>query len=142
MSKLSKDEKKQIGPAANKARTEIEESINKKLSELKELAKQARFKMETIDVTEPGQDFSIGVKHPITRTIEELSQIFMSMGYSIAEGPKRPLDTHFIFTRNKFSCAEHEIILKIFLKVILQKCSILIPLAEGFPGTKKNRYAV
>ena len=41
MSKLSKDEKKQIGPAANKARTEIEESINKKLSELKELAKQA-----------------------------------------------------------------------------------------------------
>ncbi len=88
MSKLSKDEKKQIGPAANKARNEIEESINKKLSELKELAKQARFKMETIDVTEPGQDFSIGVKHPITRTIEELSQIFMSMGYSIAEGPQ------------------------------------------------------
>lgn len=88
MSKLSKEEKKKIGPDANKARNEIEKRINEKFAELAEKAKQAQFKREAIDVTEPGEEFNIGVKHPITQTIEELSNIFMSMGYSIAEGPQ------------------------------------------------------
>ena len=88
MSSLSKEEKKQIGPAANKARNEIEKRISQRLAELKERAKEIQFEKETIDVTEPGKKFSLGVKHPITQTIEEISQIFMSMGYSIAEGPQ------------------------------------------------------
>ncbi|MEA4921988.1 MAG: phenylalanine--tRNA ligase subunit alpha [Eubacteriaceae bacterium] len=88
MGKLAKEEKKEIGPAANKARAEIEKLINNKFAEMKEAAKKARFAVEAIDVTEPGKDFNIGVKHPITITIEELSKIFTSMGYSIAEGPQ------------------------------------------------------
>ena len=58
------------------------------MAELKEKAKQARFKKESIDVTEPGKAYSVGVKHPLTITMEEVSRIFMSMGYSIAEGPQ------------------------------------------------------
>ncbi|MEG0391535.1 MAG: phenylalanine--tRNA ligase subunit alpha [Anaerovoracaceae bacterium] len=88
MGKLSKEEKKEVGPAANKARNEIESLINEKFEELKAVAKQAQFKLEKIDVTEPGEAFTIGVKHPLTITIEELSTIFTSMGYSIAEGPQ------------------------------------------------------
>lgn len=88
MGKLAKEEKKEIGPAANKARAEIEKLINNKFAEMKEAAKKARFAVEAIDVTEPGKDFNIGVKHPITITIEELSKIFTSMGYSVAEGPQ------------------------------------------------------
>ena len=88
MSKLPKEEKKQIGPAANKARNEIENLLNEKMDMLKQKAKEMRLKLEAIDVTEPGQDFSLGVKHPITLTIEELTEIFTSMGYSIAEGPQ------------------------------------------------------
>lgn len=88
MSALSPEEKKEIGQAANKARAEVEEMLKSKFEAVKSAAKEAKFKTERIDVTEPGEDFTLGVKHPIERTVEELSGIFMSMGYSIAEGPQ------------------------------------------------------
>lgn len=88
MSKLAKEQKKEIGPAANRARNEIEQRINEKFAELKEAAKKAQFRRESIDVTEPGTPVTLGTEHPITITIDELTNIFMSMGYSIAEGPQ------------------------------------------------------
>lgn len=88
MGKLDKEEKKQVGPAANKARGEIEGLIAGKIEQVKAVVKEQKLKQEEIDVTEPGEKFKIGVKHPLTITMEEISQIFMSMGYSIAEGPQ------------------------------------------------------
>jgi len=88
MGKLAPEEKRELGMAANKARNEIEGLLEKKFAEVKEAAREIGFRREKIDVTEPGEDFKLGVKHPLTITIEELSQIFMSMGYSIAEGPQ------------------------------------------------------
>lgn len=88
MGKLGKEEKKTIGPAANRLKNEVDALINEKMTELKEKAKKARFAAESIDVTEPGADFAVGVKHPLTIMMEEISRIFMSMGYSIAEGPQ------------------------------------------------------
>ena len=88
MGKLAPEEKKELGQAANKVRNEIEGLLEEKLEKVKTAAKQAQFKLEKIDVTEPGKVMNLGVKHPITITIEEISQIFMSMGYSIAEGPQ------------------------------------------------------
>ena len=55
---------------------------------MKAAAKEAQFKIEKIDVTEPGRDVVLGVKHPLTITIEEVSRVFMNMGFSIAEGPE------------------------------------------------------
>jgi phenylalanyl-tRNA synthetase alpha chain len=43
---------------------------------------------ERIDVTEPGADLAFGTLHPITQTIDEISRIFMGLGYSITEGPE------------------------------------------------------
>ena len=88
MGQLSKDERKELGQAANKARNEIEQRINDKFEEVKAAAKILTFRKERIDVTEPGKEINLGVKHPITITIEEISKIFMSMGFSIAEGPE------------------------------------------------------
>lgn len=93
MGALSKEEKKQIGPAANKAKTEIENLISGKFAKLKEEAKEKRFQLEKIDVTEPGKEFRIGVKHPLTLVIDEVTDIFKSMGYEIVEGPQ--VDTVF-----------------------------------------------
>ena len=73
---------------ANKVRAEIEEMLEKKFKEMKEAAKEAQFKLERIDVTEPGRDVKLGVKHPLTITMEEISKVFMSMGFSIVEGPE------------------------------------------------------
>ncbi|MEG0830541.1 MAG: phenylalanine--tRNA ligase subunit alpha [Anaerovoracaceae bacterium] len=88
MGKLSPEDKKELGQAANKVRNEIESMLQEKFNQVKSAVKEAQFKVEKIDVTEPGKEISLGTKHPITITIEEVSQIFMSMGYSIAEGPQ------------------------------------------------------
>ena len=81
MGKLSPEERKSTGQMANKVRAEIEEMLEKKFKEMKEAAKEAQFKLERIDVTEPGRDVKLGVKHPLTITMEEISKVFMSMGF-------------------------------------------------------------
>ncbi len=88
MGKLPPEEKKELGQAANKVRNEIEELVNERMAEVKAAAKEAQFKAEKIDVTEPGKAVQAGVKHPVTLTIEEISKVFMNMGFSIVEGPE------------------------------------------------------
>ncbi|MGN0704489.1 MAG: phenylalanine--tRNA ligase subunit alpha [Lentihominibacter sp.] len=88
MGKLSPEERKTTGQIANKVRAEIEEMLESKFSELKKAAKEAQFRFEKIDVTEPGKDIILGVKHPLTITIEEISRVFMNMGFAITEGPE------------------------------------------------------
>lgn len=88
MGKLSPEERKATGQIANKVRAEIEQMLEQKFNELKKAAKEAQFKLEKIDVTEPGKDIILGVKHPLTITIEEISRVFMNMGFAITEGPE------------------------------------------------------
>jgi phenylalanyl-tRNA synthetase alpha chain len=88
MGALDPEERKILGQAANKIRAEIEGMLAEKFSSLKDLEKDLRFKAEKIDVTEPGKQTPLGTKHPISITIDEISRVFMSMGYSIAEGPE------------------------------------------------------
>ncbi|MDO5441709.1 MAG: phenylalanine--tRNA ligase subunit alpha, partial [Bacillota bacterium] len=79
---------KEFGAAANKARNEIETKIAEKINYFKELKKQAEFAAEKIDVTEPGIVKPLGTKHLISITIDEITKVFMSMGFSVAEGPE------------------------------------------------------
>lgn len=88
MGKLSPEERKATGQMANSVRFEIEGMLERRFAEMKAAAKETKFKLEKIDVTEPGKDITLGVKHPLTITIEEISKVFMSMGFSIAEGPE------------------------------------------------------
>ena len=88
MGKLSPEERKELGQAANQVRAEIEARLEETFAHLKEKAQEAKFAAEKIDVTEPGRSFEMGNKHPITITIEEMSRVFKSMGYSLVEGPE------------------------------------------------------
>ena len=88
MGKLSPEERKTTGQMANKVRAEIETLLEKKFSEVKAAAKEAKFRLEKIDVTEPGHEVNVGVKHPLTITMDEISKVFMNMGFSIVEGPE------------------------------------------------------
>ena len=88
MGKLSPEERKTTGQMANSVRSEIEGLLERSFADMKAAAKEAKFKLEKIDVTEPGKEVTLGVKHPLTITIEEISKVFMSMGFSIAEGPE------------------------------------------------------
>lgn len=88
MGKLSPEERKSTGQMANNVRAEIEQLLETKFAEVKAKAKEAQFKKEKIDVTEPGEQISLGVKHPLTITMEEIYNVFMNMGFSIVEGPE------------------------------------------------------
>lgn len=88
MGKLSSEERKSLGLEANKVRSTIENLLEEKLKEVKAKAQEKRFEAERIDVTEPGISCDLGNKHLITLTIDEISRIFMSMGFSISEGPE------------------------------------------------------
>jgi phenylalanyl-tRNA synthetase alpha chain len=88
MGALSADERPVIGQLANKVREDLEsglesrkESLNKKLLEL-------RLKSETIDVTIPGERVPVGKKHPLSLVLDEAKEIFIGMGFTIAEGPE------------------------------------------------------
>lgn len=93
MGQLSPEEKKELGQAANKVKEEIANALTKKASELKEKAREGRFKLEKIDVTEPGVKVKIGTKHPVTQIIDEITEFFETLGYSVYEGPD--IDTVF-----------------------------------------------
>lgn len=88
MGSVGAEERKAVGRLANETRAEIEQLIAEKKAELKELQQKARFDAEVVDVTEPGRPPKVGVRHPITRTIDEMTRIFMNMGFSLVEGPE------------------------------------------------------
>jgi phenylalanyl-tRNA synthetase alpha chain len=85
---MNPEERKDFGKTANIVRAEIEALLEEKFTAMKKLQKADQFSKEKIDVTEPGAKFHLGVKHPITIAIDEISRIFASMGFSIAEGPE------------------------------------------------------
>lgn len=88
MGKLSQEERPEVGKVANEVAQAIEVSINTKKEEIKIVEKQKQLAAEVIDVTMPGKVFTVGKKHPITKIIDDVTEIFMGIGFSIAEGPE------------------------------------------------------
>ena len=88
MGTLSKEERPVIGQLANEVRSAIEAKLEEKKAELAAKAQEEKLKAETIDVTMPGKVTELGHKHPMTQVIDEIKNIFIGMGYEIAEGPE------------------------------------------------------
>ncbi len=88
MGSLPKEERPVIGELVNKVRDILEEEFTKKEKELKRKELDERLKTENIDVTEPSKKTKLGSIHPISQIIEEVEDIFLGMGYEIADGPE------------------------------------------------------
>lgn len=86
------EEKKTLGAASNQVKQEIELTISNKRIELENELINAQLEKEAIDVTLPGYEMNEGSVHPLNQVIEELEDIFIGMGYSIAEGPEVEVD--------------------------------------------------
>ena len=80
--------KKEIGMRINEFKKAVEEAVNTRAQELKEEEVNKKLQSEAIDVTLPGKVTLTGSKHVLTKTIEQLEDIFLGMGYEIAEGPE------------------------------------------------------
>ena len=94
MRNLSIEERKEVGQISNIYKQELEALFNNKLNELVEAEINAKLKSETIDVTLPGVKKHVGVIHPLNQTIMELEDLFISMGYEVAEGPEIETDEY------------------------------------------------
>lgn len=92
MGKLSAEERPVIGQLANEVRAAIEAEVTKREAQLKELETARRLESEKIDVTMPGKPCEMGHKHPLSIVLDEVKDIFMGMGFDIAEGPEVELD--------------------------------------------------
>lgn len=88
MGGLSAEERPIIGQLANEVREEIENKIEEVKKQLLAKEQEIRLQCETIDVTMPGKKEKCGHKHPMSTVIDEISDIFMGMGYEVAEGPE------------------------------------------------------
>lgn len=88
MGALSAEERPLIGQVANEVRGAIEDVIEAKQAEYNRAETEARLAAETIDVTLPGRPVARGAVHPISKVIEEIEDIFIGMGYTVAEGPE------------------------------------------------------
>ncbi len=88
LSTLSLDERKTIGASANKTRADLEDRLEQRKQALREKQLKLSAKEELIDVTLPGHYPPAGRLHPITQTLHEICDIFVSMGFQIVEGPE------------------------------------------------------
>ena len=78
---LPLEERKAVGAYANEVKTNLENSLQEKGQVLRERQLAASAKEEHIDITLPGWPFPIGRLHPITQTLYEICNIFVSMGF-------------------------------------------------------------
>ncbi len=92
MSKLSAEERPVIGQMANEIRAFIEDRISTRTAQLKNELMQQKLKDEKLDVTLPGKRHPLGKKHPLNLVLDEIEEIFLGMGFSIATGPEVELD--------------------------------------------------
>ena len=94
MGSLSPEERPKMGALVNSAKQEIENEIQEKEKELAEKELQEKLEKEEIDITLPSQKIKRGSKHPLNRVIEEVEDLFVSMGYDGVSGPELETDEY------------------------------------------------
>ena len=98
MGKLSPEERPAAGQAANRVRAEIESRLAEAAKTLETKAMELRLKAEAVDVTIPGTPVELGHRHPMNLALDEVKDIFVSMGFTILEGPEVE-ESEYNFTR-------------------------------------------
>ena len=92
MKNLGADAKKEIGMATNKIKQAIEAKFEEKRKAIEDAIIQKKLEQEKIDVTLPGVALPVGGIHPLMQTVMDLEDLYISMGYSVAEGPEIETD--------------------------------------------------
>ena len=98
MKDLAAEQRPVIGGMVNKFKEKLEELISEKEKQFAEMELQRKLKEEKVDVTLPASKVTRGSKHPLNRVIEEIEDLFVSMGYDVVEGPELETD-EFCFER-------------------------------------------
>jgi phenylalanyl-tRNA synthetase alpha chain len=87
LGQMSPEERKTAGPALNRLKDDVEGAVRAARERLEDVALEARLSRERIDVTLPVQPEARGSIHPVSQVIDEITEIFAQMGFTVAEGP-------------------------------------------------------
>lgn len=98
MGGLTPEERPVIGGLVNKVRDKLEDLIKNKEQEFENQTLNEKLQNEKIDITLPASKIKKGSKHPVNRVIEEIEDLFVSMGYDVISGPELETD-EFCFER-------------------------------------------
>ena len=94
MGRLSAEERPVVGQLANAVRAELESELDRRKAALAARLQELKFEAETLDVTIPGRELRLGKKHVLNTVLDEVTDIFIGMGFSIAEGPEIELSEY------------------------------------------------
>ena len=92
MGKLSAEERPAMGQLANQVRADIENALAEKQKKLADAMLAHKLESETLDITLPGKKQKVGSMHPLTIVENEIREIFLGMGFSVADGPEVEYD--------------------------------------------------
>ena len=94
MGQIAAEQRPVVGELVNKVRTEIEEMIDSKEKEFEEAELKRKVEAEKIDITLPATRIKRGSIHPLNRIIEDVEDLFVSMGYDVVTGPELETDEY------------------------------------------------
>ena len=94
MGALSPEERPVIGNLVNEVKNELENLIEALEEKYKKQELNEKLEKEKIDITLPSTKIKRGSKHPINRVIEEIEDLFVSMGYDVVTGPELETDEY------------------------------------------------
>ena len=114
---LSAEERPLVGQLANEIRAKIEEAISSRSKVLEDAILEKKLREEAVDVTIPGKTVEVGSKHPLQIVWDECVDIFVGMGYRVAEGPEVELSVYQVRQQDR------------------TRTPRLIPMARGLPTT-------
>jgi len=83
-----------VGADINAVKQLLNEQISERKGTLQQAAIAAQLSAEALDVTLPGRREDLGALHPITRTIDRMSDYFAGLGFEVVEGPEIEDDYH------------------------------------------------
>ncbi len=89
---LPEAERRELGKRANEVKAALEARIEETLVRIRAEERREALKKEWIDITLPGRSIAFGRKHPITRVLDEVIEIFSRLGFDVVEGPEVELD--------------------------------------------------
>jgi phenylalanyl-tRNA synthetase alpha chain len=92
MGSLPAAERPVVGKLANQIRDDLIAEIAKREDQLRDLARSRQVAAERLDVTMPGIPQPLGHLHPLTLVMDEIAEIFLGIGFNIAEGPEVETD--------------------------------------------------
>ena len=96
MGSLSPEERPKMGQLVNEAKQKIETLIAEKKAEMQAKATELKLKAEKIDITMPAKPVTVGGLHPLNNVINDMIDLFQSMGFDVVDGPEVETD-HYNF---------------------------------------------